>query len=204
MWPLYRDLSKRGYCGGLKGEMEPINLVLCGLGGQGILFMTRILAEAALGKGFQVIGAETHGMAQRGGSVISHLKIGKANSSLVRAGAAHVLLGMDEKETYRNLAFVRPGGKIYVNAPSGGFPVKKAKDFMDQKGIIYRAMAVGEIAMELGAPRATNLGLLGLFGAFENEPLGEKDLRETIERISPERFRDLNIQVFETCMKRAL
>ncbi len=184
--------------------MERMNLILCGLGGQGILFMTRILAEAALQKGFDVIGAETHGMAQRGGSVISHLKIGQANSSLVRAGSADILLGLDEKESYRNLGFIKPGGKMYVNAPSETFPVEKVKAFLEEKGVIYRAMPVEETAMELGAPKAANLGLLGLFGAFETEPLGEKDIRETIERISPERFRDLNIKVFETCRKKAV
>ncbi|RLB26959.1 MAG: indolepyruvate oxidoreductase, partial [Deltaproteobacteria bacterium] len=64
--------------------METVNIVLCGLGGQGILFMTRVLAQAALDRGLPVMGAETHGMAQRGGSVISHLRLGEVQSSLVR------------------------------------------------------------------------------------------------------------------------
>ncbi len=54
--------------------MKTTNFVLSGLGGQGILFMTKVLATAALNKGFDILGAETHGMAQRGGSVVSHLK----------------------------------------------------------------------------------------------------------------------------------
>ncbi len=61
--------------------MENVNIVLCGLGGQGILFMTKVIAQAALDKGYQVLGAETHGMAQRGGSVISHLRLGEVQNS---------------------------------------------------------------------------------------------------------------------------
>ena len=69
--------------------METVNIVLGGLGGQGILFMTKVLAQAALKKGLRTMGAETHGMAQRGGSVISHLRFGDVESSLVRTGSAH-------------------------------------------------------------------------------------------------------------------
>ncbi|MBW1888117.1 MAG: 2-oxoacid:acceptor oxidoreductase family protein, partial [Deltaproteobacteria bacterium] len=75
--------------------MDTVNIALCGLGGQGILFMTRVLAQAALDKGFNVMGAETHGMAQRGGSVISHLRLGDIESSLVMAGSARFLLSLD-------------------------------------------------------------------------------------------------------------
>ncbi|MBW1920143.1 MAG: 2-oxoacid:acceptor oxidoreductase family protein, partial [Deltaproteobacteria bacterium] len=78
--------------------MDSVDIVLCGLGGQGILFMTRVIAQAALDKGLNIMGAETHGMAQRGGSVVSHLRLGQAQGSLVRTGSAHFLLGLDENE----------------------------------------------------------------------------------------------------------
>ena len=68
--------------------MQTINFIIGGLGGQGILFLTKILAKTALQKGFNVMGAETHGMAQRGGSVISHLRLGDVESSLVKPGSA--------------------------------------------------------------------------------------------------------------------
>ncbi|MCJ7684480.1 MAG: 2-oxoacid:acceptor oxidoreductase family protein, partial [Desulfobacteraceae bacterium] len=72
--------------------MENINFVLSGLGGQGILFMTKLLARSAVNKGLKILVAETHGMAQRGGSVVSHLRVGDVKGSLVRAGSAHILL----------------------------------------------------------------------------------------------------------------
>ncbi|MFH1488585.1 MAG: 2-oxoacid:acceptor oxidoreductase family protein, partial [Pseudomonadota bacterium] len=102
--------------------METTNIVLCGLGGQGILFMTKVVAHAALAKGFQVMGAETHGMAQRGGSVISHLRLGEVQSSLIRAGSAHLLLSLDENEGYRNLPFLARNSRMFVNSGPGRFP----------------------------------------------------------------------------------
>ena len=101
-------------------------MIFCGLGGQGILFMTKIFARAALDKGLPTLGAETHGMAQRGGSVVSHLKLGPASSSLVREQTARFLLALEENEAYRNLPFLAPGGTIYVNAETDAFPRKEA------------------------------------------------------------------------------
>jgi indolepyruvate ferredoxin oxidoreductase beta subunit len=106
----------------MKGDkaMDTINIVLCGLGGQGILFMTKVLAEDALRRKIPVLGAETHGMAQRGGSVVSHLRMGNAKSSLVSSGQARFLLALDPWEAYRNLPFLAPGGFLFANAPEGG------------------------------------------------------------------------------------
>ncbi len=177
--------------------METINIVLCGLGGQGILFMTRVLAQAALDKGFDVMGAETHGMAQRGGSVVSHLRLGEAESSLVRSGTAHFLLSLDENEGYRNLPFLSKGGKMYVNTDPNGFPREKVKGFLGNREITYRALAASILARDLGAPRSSNLALLGFFSAFDEGPITYKDLKITIDKISPNRFKEVNLKVFE-------
>lgn len=179
-------------------KMHTTNYVLSGLGGQGILFMTRILAEAALRKGFRVMGAETHGMAQRGGSVVSHLRLGEVEGSLVRSGTAHFLLSLDENEAYRNLPFLAPGGRLYASAKSDAFPREEVKPYLERSGITSHAVEAAKLAMELGVPRAANLALLGFFSAFEDPPLGHEDLRQTVAEISPERFRDLNLGVFES------
>ena len=182
--------------------MDTINIVLGGLGGQGILFMTRVLAGAALDKGFNIIGAETHGMAQRGGSVISHLRLGEAQSSLIRTGTAHFLLSLEENEAYRNLPFLSNGGRLYVNADPDHFPREEVKAFLDKRGIIYRSIPAGAIAQDLGAPRSSNLALLGYFSAFDEGPVGYREIRMTIDKISPKRFKDINLRVFEEGYKR--
>ena len=182
--------------------IETINIILSGLGGQGILFMTRVLAQAALNKGFNVMGAETHGMAQRGGSVVSHLRLGEVKSSLVRTGTAHFLLSLEENEGYRNLPFLSQGARMYVNTNSKHFPREEAKGLLDKRKIIYRSIPAGTIAQDLGAPRSSNLALLGYFSAFDEGPIGYKDIKTTIDRISPKKFKDINLKVFEAGYKR--
>ena len=181
--------------------MERMNILLCGLGGQGILFMTKVLAQTALDKGFDIIGAETHGMAQRGGSVVSHLRLGKAQGSLVQTGTAHILLALDEHEGYRNLPFLSRKGKLFVNANPSDFPPEAVKAFLDRREIAHNAIAAGVLARELGAPRSSNLALLGFFSAFCEKPFTFSEILQTIEKISPDRFKEINRTVFETGYK---
>ena len=182
--------------------MKTINIILSGLGGQGILFMTKVLAQAALNKGFNVMGAETHGMAQRGGSVVSHLRLGEVKNSLVRTGTAHFLLSLEENEGYRNLPFLSQGARLYVNTHSSHFPREEVKELLNKRKIIFRSISAGIIAQELGAPRSSNLALLGYFSAFDEGPIGYKDIKTTIDTISPKKFKDINCKVFEAGYKR--
>jgi len=184
--------------------METANIVLCGLGGQGILFMTKVLSHTAMAKGLKTLGAETHGMAQRGGSVTSHLRLGDVESSLVRAGTAHFLLSLDEHEAYRNLSFLAGGAGLYVNANSDNFPQKDVKPFLDQKEIEYRSFPAGKMAMELKAPLSSNLALLGFFSSAGGIPVTYEEMRKTIEDISPDRFREINLKVFDAGYKEGL
>jgi indolepyruvate ferredoxin oxidoreductase beta subunit len=177
--------------------MNTINVVLCGLGGQGILFMTKVLAQVALDKGYNVMGAETHGMAQRGGSVVSHLRLGNVQGSLVRTNEAPLLLALEENEGYRNLPFVARGGRLYVNTSSPFFPREEVRGFLASKEITGRAVPAARIAMELGAPMSSNLALLGFFSAYEDNPFDYETLRQTVAHISPDRFRDKNLSIFD-------
>ncbi len=179
--------------------MKTINFVLSGLGGQGILFMTKILATAALKKGYNILGAETHGMAQRGGSVVSHLRIGNAGSSLIRAGAADFLLSMDESEAYRYLPYLKKGGKLFANAPSDRFPDRKIARHIKINDIETRAMEAGRTALEMGSPKSTNLALVAFFSAFGYGPLSADDLRETVDIVSPGPFKETNLKIFDAC-----
>ena len=177
--------------------MENINMIFCGLGGQGILFMTKIFARAALDKGLPTLGAETHGMAQRGGSVVSHLKLGSATSSLVREETARFLLALEENEAYRNLPLLASGGTLFVNAKTDAFPRKEVAPYLEQKNITYHAFPAQKLAMELKNPMSTNLALMGFFAAFETEPFTPEELRNTIIAVSPDRFRENNLKVFD-------
>ena len=177
------------------------NILLCGLGGQGILFMTKLLAQAAMDKGLSVMGAETHGMAQRGGSVVSHLRLGEVKGSLIRAGTADFLLALEENEAYRNLPFLRPGGSMYANANPGNFPRENVRAYLEDHGIMYHCFSATKIAVEMGAPKSVNLALLGFFTGFNGGAISHKELERTIDGISPEKLRISNLDIFNAGFK---
>ncbi len=179
--------------------MKTINYVLSGLGGQGILFMTKVLATAALNKGYNILGAETHGMAQRGGSVVSHLRIGDAGSSLVRAGAADFLISMDESEAYRYLPYLKKGGQLFANAKSKSFPDKRVAAYLKKNKITAFAMEASKKAMDLGSPKSTNLAMVAFYAAFEMGPLNADDLRATVDNMSPGKVKEINLKIFDAC-----
>jgi indolepyruvate ferredoxin oxidoreductase beta subunit len=95
-------------------------IVVSGIGGQGVLFVTRILAEAAIERGMEVLTSETHGMAMRGGTVISHVKAGPFTSPLIRTGQADVGIFLHAGNLDVHRSFLKPGGAIYINAENGG------------------------------------------------------------------------------------
>lgn len=181
--------------------MKTINYVLSGLGGQGILFMTKIFATTALNKGYNILGAETHGMAQRGGSVVSHLRIGDAQSSLIRAGAADFLLSMDESEAYRYLPYLKKGGKLFANARPDAFPGERVAAYLKKQNIESRAMEASKKAMELGSPKSTNLAMVAFYAAFGAGPLTADDLRATVDSMSPGPFKKKNLNIFDVCFE---
>jgi len=127
-------------------------VVLSGVGGQGVLFLSRLLAEVAIAGGFPVLTSETHGMAQRGGVVVSHLKVGGFDSPLVRAGRADLLLVLKEENVPLHREFLADGGALIVNAP-----------FPPDAGPRARVHSVDAdaLALSAGAPHAVNLILLG-------------------------------------------
>jgi indolepyruvate ferredoxin oxidoreductase beta subunit len=143
------------------------------------------------------MGAETHGMAQRGGSVVSHLRLGNVQGSLVRTHEAPILLALEENEGYRNLPFLARGGRFYVNTTSLLFPREDVRGFLAKRHIISRPVPAGKIAIDLGAPMSSNLALLGFCSAYEDNPFDYETLRQTIAQISPDRFRDKNLSIFD-------
>lgn len=165
--------------------------------------MTKLLARAAMDKGLSVMGAETHGMAQRGGSVVSHLRLGDVKGSLIRAETADFLLALEENEAYRNLPFLRRGGGIYVNANPANFPRENVKAYLENHGIMYHCFSATKTAVEMGASRSVNLALLGFFTGFNEGAISYKELERTIDKISPGKLRASNLDIFNAGFKMA-
>ena len=141
------ESDSRGKWGGLRQQ-----IVLSGVGGQGILFITRLLAETAIAGGLPVLASETHGMAQRGGVVVSHLKVGGFHSPLVRTGRADLLIVLKEENVALHRPFLADGGFLAVNAP---VPPDAGP------GVRVHAIDADALALAGGIPQAVNLVVLG-------------------------------------------
>lgn len=174
-------------------------ILLAGVGGQGVLFAHQLLADCALAQGLDVTGAETHGMSQRGGSVVSHLKIGDGIAPLIRQGTADWILAFDAAEAYRNLAFIRRGGTIVVNTQSvpNNFPAAPVSQQLEKFNIALRVLDADGIARNLGRASVANVALLGLASTCVGFPLARAALRETLARATRPQFLELNLQAFD-------
>jgi len=127
-------------------------IVISGVGGQGVLFVTRLLAEAAILKGLSVFTSETHGMAQRGGTVLSHLKAGNFSSPLIRPGNADGLLALKADSFARHGYFLKPGAWAAVNS--------REKVTVGSEFSAY-AIDAEYLAKHIRNPKSVNLILLG-------------------------------------------
>jgi indolepyruvate ferredoxin oxidoreductase beta subunit len=127
-------------------------ILVSGVGGQGVLFIARLLAEAAIGRGLRVLTSETHGMAQRGGIVVSHLKVGDFPSPLIRTGQADGLVALREENLSVHHGFLASSGWAVVN--SGSAPG-------EGRAIPVHAVDADGIARKAGNPQGANLVLLG-------------------------------------------
>jgi indolepyruvate ferredoxin oxidoreductase beta subunit len=127
-------------------------VVISGVGGQGVLFITRLLAEAAIIKGISVFTSETHGMAQRGGTVLSHLKVGNFSSPLIRPGNANGLLALKPDSFARHRYFLKPGAWVATNSRE---TVAAESEFS-----AYTVDA-DTLAQRIHNPKSVNLILLG-------------------------------------------
>jgi len=157
-------------------------VIISGLGGQGALTLTRLLAEAAAAAGEEVITSETHGMAQRGGTVISMVKVGPFRGPLIPAGEADVGLFLHSQGLAAHRHFLRPGGAVFVNTATAGD---------------YQALDAWTIAAGLGLhPVSANLILLG-YAADRGALFAPTALlEETIATHTPERFRETSLTAF--------
>lgn len=127
-------------------------ILVSGVGGQGVLFVTRLLAEAAMARGLAVFTCETHGMAQRGGTVVSHLKVGDFHSPLIRAGQADGLVALKSENVVQHRLFLKPGGWVVANAG--------ADVAFDVPGTVF-AFDADRLARENDLVKSLNLIVLG-------------------------------------------
>ena len=173
-----------------------LKLILTGLGGQGVVFLTRLLSTTAVTLGHSVMVSETHGMSQRGGSVISHLKVGGSEAPLIRRGTADVLIALDPHEAVRNLAFLRRGAAAFVNT-ANGLPAELG-EHLARLEIQYCCLPASQIAVQLGSAAVANTVMAGFAHPFPIE-----SLRQAITGVAARR-QALNLQALDLGYQRRM
>ena len=181
------------------------NILIVGVGGQGVLLASEVLTAAAVEAGFDAKKSEVHGMAQRGGVVSSHVRLGeKVHSPLIKEGDADVILAFEQAEAMRWVHFLKDGGTIIVNDYKLVPPIASMKGFEypeDPIGVVKKRVKnvkivdAVKIAENLGNPRLVNTILLGVLSTSLDisEKIWEKVLRERV----PKGTEDLNVKALK-------
>jgi indolepyruvate ferredoxin oxidoreductase beta subunit len=183
--------------------MAVTNVLIAGVGGQGVVLASELLALAAMAAGHDVKQGEFHGVAQRGGAVFSHVRFGdRVYSPAAPRGALDYLLALEKLEALRYAHFVAPGGTIILNdhevepirvADERSYP-GEAVEFLEGKGFNVVVIKATEKAIELGNHRAANVLLLGAVAEFLDI---SSDVWDTTLRTRvPEKLLSLNQAAF--------
>jgi indolepyruvate ferredoxin oxidoreductase beta subunit len=135
-------------------------------------------------------------MSQRGGSVMSHVKIGGSDAPLIRRGTADALIAFDRVEAIRNLPFLRAGGSVFVNGADGLEPAVMTR--LNELGIGVHTIGADARAKELGSAAVANLIVLGFAAAHDRLGLTLGDLKEAVQALGPARAVALNLKALET------
>ncbi len=184
------------------------SILLCGVGGQGTVLASKLLAAAAMDKGIPVLTAETIGMAQRGGSVTSHVRMGEGLfSPLIGKGGADLILGFEPGETVRMLPFLKKDGAVVLSTrpvrPVMGtlsgieYTGEEMTAYLRTKVDRLIAVDADQAAADLGSSRVLNVVLLGAAVRSGVLDLTEDDIKKAVmEKVAPE-YQALNLRAVD-------
>lgn len=182
------------------------NILICGVGGQGTVLAAKVLSQAAISKGERVLSAETIGMAQRGGSVTSHVRIGEGIfSPLIPQGQADIIIAFEAAEAARNISYLKKGGMVIVNkkivqpttASLTGktFSQQTMIEFLESTGANVVAVDTDKACEELGSSKVVNMVLLG--ASCKTGLIEKDDLKAAIKMLVKPAFYELNIKAVD-------
>jgi len=190
------------------------NIMTCGVGGQGLMLVSNIIGLTCAEYGLNIRTAETHGLAQRSGSIYTHIRIGDdVFSPLIPYGEADVLLGMEAIESLRYIEFLKPNGVIILNEYIWQ-PVQSTFDrvidsevkYIEFQDIIEKMKMVtnrifilnaSDLALKAGNPLTSNVILLGALSKIEGFPISKDQLKSMIPNVVPNKAIDANLKAFD-------
>ncbi|HIH87759.1 TPA: indolepyruvate oxidoreductase subunit beta [Candidatus Bathyarchaeota archaeon] len=197
------------------------NVLLVGVGGQGLMLLSQVMGDACTRSGVKVLVGAQHGLAQRSGSISAHVRIGDAYSPLIPYGSADLIIAMEATEALRYIEFLKPGGTVVMNSRIIHPPLETApivanrqekrvyvtlEQVCEQLGkIAGRVIALDaeKVAAEAGNPRTENVVLLGAASALKGFPVKIEPLKESIGRVVPKSAVEANLKAFDLGRKAA-
>ena len=182
------------------------SVLFTGVGGQGVLTVANILAKAALEEGFHVLTSEVHGMAQRGGSVVCHVRIGNIHSPLIPDGGADAIVSMEPLEALRHIEKISKDGIVLTditpvippNVSIGKAvypPLEKIFGEMAKKCKLVKIDAL-KIAKEAGNAITRNIVMLGALAEMDVFPVSKEKILSMVKKSVPEKYVALNEKAF--------
>ena len=190
-------------------EIKSFNLLNVGVGGQGVIRATQILSYTALLDNYKIRTAETHGMAQRGGSVASYLRFGtEVEGPLIPRGNADTILAFEASEAVRIFNYAGPETVFLINETiivppmihqmGMDYPnLTEIRDFLKKVSTNIFFIDGGKIATDLGNPRTMNVVMLGALIGLEVLPLKKETLEKAILSYLPTKLHDINKKAFK-------
>jgi len=185
--------------------VKKIDLLITGVGGQGAILASDIIGKAAVVSGIPIRAAETHGMAQRGGSVVNHIRLGSDLGSMIPKKGADIMLALEPMEAVRYLDFLKDGGVIIVNTQtiipvtvtSGMAKYPEVQDILDtlSEKYIVKAFNADDLAYEAGSRLAMNVAMVGAVSGYL--PIPKEALLESVKALVPQKTIETNVRAFE-------
>jgi len=195
------------------------NILLAGVGGQGLMLLSQVMGDACTRSGVKVVVGAQHGLAQRSGSISAHVRIGDAYSPLIPYGTADLIIAMDAMEALRYVEYLKQGGTVVMNSrithpPLETAPIVKNRQekrvyitleqVREQLGkVAGRIIAIDakNVAAMAGNPRTENIVLLGAASALSGFPILAEPLKESVKRVVPESAVEANLKAFSLGQK---
>jgi len=185
-----------------------MNIIIAGVGGQGTILASRVLAQAALNAGLEAKTSETIGMAQREGSVQSHVRIGDAKCGpLIGKQQADLILGFEPAEAQRACNLLKPSGiglvnihpifPVTVTLGSSAYPLEQIKNYLQNFPAPFQFIDGFKLAMAAGNIKTVNAVMLGALAATGRLPVSKEQVRKALLELVPDRFRGINERAFE-------
>lgn len=184
------------------------NCLLCGVGGQGVVLASKLIAYAAIDKGLDVRTTETIGMSQRGGCVVSHVRMGSdINSPLIPHKSADIIMAFEPAEAVRSLPYLKKEGVVVVNKKAVK-PVTSTlseSDYDGQEMLDYLKSNVNhlyivdgdDLCRRAGSPKVLNVTLLGVAAGSGMLDIDADDIKEEIKKHVKQQFVDMNMKALE-------